>query len=74
MLRDHFAIAHAVLLRFGSARGQGTIEYVGLMLLMSLVLAAVVKAGGDADGAGIKELIVKKVKGAIDSVGDPKKG
>jgi hypothetical protein len=44
------------------------------MLLMSLVLAAVVKAGGDADGAGIKELIVKKVKGAIDSVGDPKKG
>ena len=37
-------------------------------------LAAVVKAGGDADGAGIKELIVKKVKGAIDSVGDPKKG
>jgi hypothetical protein len=74
MLRDQLAIVHATLLRLQAERGQGTIEYVGLMLLMSIVLAAVVKAGGDADGAGIKEMIVKKVKGAIDSVGDPKKG
>ena len=74
MLRDRIAVIHATLLRLQCERGQGTIEYVGLMLLMSIVLAAVVMAGGDADGAGIKDMVIKKVKGAIDSVGDPKKG
>ena len=73
MLRDTIALAHAALLRLSADRGQGTIEYVGLMLLMSVVLAAVVSAGAGSDGKDLREMIMSKVSGAIDSVGEPGK-
>ena len=77
-MHDHIATTHAVALhhagrllaRLRDASGQGTIEYVGLMLLMSIVLAAVVAAGRKSGDAGITEVIIEKVKGAIDGVGD----
>ena len=56
--------------RLRAQHGQGTIEYVGLMLLMSIVLAAVVAAGRKSGDAGITEVIIEKVKGAIDGVGE----
>lgn len=54
--------------------GQGTIEYVGLMVLMSILLAAVVAAGSKGGDHDITKMIVDKVKSAIDGVGDPPKG
>ena len=50
-------------------RGQGTVEYVGLILLIAVVLAAVVKASGNVGDSGIAKSIVGKLKQAIDDVG-----
>ena len=66
-----FARLHTALV---SARGQGTVEYVALILLLALVFAAVVKFGAGKD-FDIGRTIVGKLKDAIDGVGDaPKKG
>ena len=62
---------HAALVR---ERGQGTVEDVGLILLMAVVLAAVVGAAGKTDAGGIAETVVNKLKGAIDQVGGDGKG
>ena len=59
--------AHAALL---GARGQGTVEYVALILLVAVVLAGVVAAtrkSSIGDG-GIARTIVAKLKEAIDGV------
>jgi hypothetical protein len=52
--------------------GQGTVEYVGLILLVAVILAGVVKASGGLKDSTIAEAVVKKLKGAIDSVGEGK--
>jgi hypothetical protein len=57
---------HAAAVR---ERGQGTVEYVGLILLMAVVIGAVVTAGGDIKDAGIAETVTGKLKDAIDGVG-----
>ena len=49
--------------------GQGTVEYVGLVLLVAIILAGVVKASGSFSDKGIAESVVKKLKAAIDGVG-----
>jgi hypothetical protein len=62
--------AHAALAwTLRGERGQGTVEYVGLILLMAVVLAAVVAAAGKTDAGGIAETVVSKLKEAIDGVG-----
>ena len=53
----------------GRERGQGTVEYVGLILLVAVILAGVVKASGSFSDTGIAEAVVKKLKAAIDNVG-----
>lgn len=62
---------HAALtdLRAGQS-GQGTVEYVGLILLVAVVLAGVVAATKQTSiGSGqIGETIVRKLKGALDAV------
>jgi Flp pilus assembly pilin Flp len=50
-------------------RGQGTVEYVGLILLVAVILAGVVKASGSFSDKGIADAVVKKLKAAIDGVG-----
>jgi hypothetical protein len=53
-------------------KGQGTVEYVGLILLVAVILAGVVKASGGLKDSTIAEAVIKKLKGAIDSVGEGK--
>jgi Flp pilus assembly pilin Flp len=66
---------HAALISMRAERGQGTVEYVGLILLIAVVLAGVVKAAnGFSDDKGIATAIVGKLKQAINDVGEAKKG
>lgn len=58
--------AHAALAR---DRGQGTVEYVGLILLMGVLIAGVVAASGKVGDDSIAKSIVTKLKTAISSVG-----
>ena len=55
-----------------SERGQGTVEYVGLVLLIAGVLAVVVAASGAFGGKAIGTAIVNQIKEAIDGVGKRK--
>ena len=50
--------------------GQGTVEYVGLVLLVAVLIAGVVKASGGFSDTGIADAVVKKLKGAIAGVGE----
>ena len=59
---------HAAALALRGTRGQGTVEYVGLILLVSVILAGVVAAGFKGD-AGIAKAITEKLKDSIDGVG-----
>ena len=47
MIYELMGRAHAALAR---ERGQGTVEYVGLVLLMAVLIAGVVKASGGVLG------------------------
>ena len=51
-------------------RGQGTVEYVGLVLLVAVLIAGVVKASGGFSDTGIADAVVDKLKGAIKGVGE----
>jgi len=72
------ALVHVALLRLGGAlgraarqeHGQGTVEYVALILLVAAVLAGVVVATRSQHfgPSGIAEAIVGKIKAAIDHV------
>jgi len=66
MGRAHAAIAHRAAGE--RERGQGTVEYVGLVLLMAVLIAGVVKASNGFSDTGIAEAVVKRLKGAIDGV------
>jgi hypothetical protein len=60
---------HARLHHSTSQHGQGTVEYVALILLIAVVLGAVVVAGKGMKGNGIAEVIVGKLKESIATVG-----
>ena len=63
--------AHARLVRaLAAERGQGTVEYVGLVLLVAVLIAGVVQASGGFSDTGIADAIVRKLKGAIKGVGE----
>ena len=68
-------LAHARLVQAGallrSRVGQGTVEYVALILLVALVMAGVVAAlkGYKTDqGKDLGDAIVGKIKDAVDKV------
>lgn len=61
--------AHALALALRGERGQGTVEYVGLILLIAGVIGAVVAFGKGFDGKGLGGTIVDKLEGAIEGVG-----
>jgi hypothetical protein len=65
---------HAALVLFGQRlrreNGQGTVEYVALILLVAAVMGAVVVASTNApEGAGIAKKVTDTLKNAIDGVG-----
>jgi hypothetical protein len=68
MFYEMMGRAHAAAAR-ERERGQGTVEYVGLVLLMAVLIAGVVKASSSFSDTGIAEAVVKKLKGAIEGVG-----
>src|SRR3712207_333244 len=72
LLLMHYGVVrgiHAALLDLRRERGQGTVEYVGLILLLAVVRAGVVKAAdGFSDDKGIAKTSIDKRKDAIASV------
>jgi hypothetical protein len=57
------------LRRLGGQAGQGTVEYVALMLLVVAVMGAVITAGGGTNGQQIAEKVTKQIGKAVDEVG-----
>ena len=66
-------LAHAGLYRtyrtLSADRGQGTVEYVALILLVGMIFAAVAAAGGGNAGAAIAHKISSEIQNQINSVG-----
>jgi hypothetical protein len=57
--------------RLASTRGQGTVEYVGLILLVSLLMVGMVaamKGFQGEQGLEIAEVIVAKIKSAVNAI------
>jgi hypothetical protein len=57
--------------RLVSERGQGTVEYVGLILLVALLMVGMVaamKGFQGAQGLELAETIVDKIRGAVNKV------
>ncbi|MBO9531946.1 MAG: hypothetical protein J7513_03115 [Solirubrobacteraceae bacterium] len=68
--RGRLARARAASRALASDLGQGTVEYVGLLLLMATVLAAVVAAAGTLGGKKeIGEKVVTQIGKSIDKAG-----
>lgn len=64
-------IHSAVQTAFGRSRGQagqGTVEYVALILLIAAVLAGVIAVGQGMKGGGIAQTVVGQLKEAIEGV------
>ncbi len=62
---------HAGLIGLRSSRGQGTVEYVALILLIALVMAGVIAAmkGFRTDeGKELGDVIIGKIKEAVKKV------
>ena len=59
---------HALL---AGERGQGTVEYVGLILLVSLLMVGMVaamKGFNGKQGTELAEVIVEKIKSAVNAI------
>ncbi|HEX2102259.1 MAG TPA: hypothetical protein VHF51_01305 [Solirubrobacteraceae bacterium] len=69
MGRGHAALT-LLRARVAQQAGQGTVEYVALILLVAAVMAAVVAATTNkAEGATIAKKVTQEIQGAIESVG-----
>jgi hypothetical protein len=79
MLYALFGWLHAAVARrarsLGAAlegqRGQGTVEYVGLILLVSLLMVGMVaamKGFNGRQGTELAEVIVDKIKAAVNAI------
>jgi hypothetical protein len=65
--RIHAAI-HGALRKAAGEAGQGTVEYVALIMLIAAVLAGVIAAGQGLKGGGIAQTVVGQLKDAIEGV------
>jgi hypothetical protein len=63
------AIALRARARAADATGQGTVEYVALILLVAGLFATVVVAAGGVKGKGIADAVTEKIKSTIEGVG-----
>ena len=67
--RAHLAASR--IARLMSERGQGTVEYVGLILLVALLMVGMVaamKGFNGKQGTELAGVIVNKIKEAVDKV------
>jgi H+/gluconate symporter-like permease len=64
----HFARLHTALLSLRREEGQGTVEYVGVVIVVGAIIAAVLTSvkGGDSN---IASSVVRKIETAIKDVG-----
>ena len=63
--------SRAIVAALEGERGQGTVEYVGLILLVAMLLVALVaalKGFHTQEGKDLAELIVEKIKGAVNAL------
>ena len=63
--------AQSVLLALEGERGQGTVEYVGLILLVSLLMigmVAAMKGFNGRQGTELADLIVHKITEAVNAI------
>jgi Flp pilus assembly pilin Flp len=61
----------AIRARLGDQRGQGTVEYVGLILLVSLLMVGMVagmKGFSGKQGTELAEVITEKIRAAVDKI------
>jgi len=61
----------AIRSRAQGERGQGTVEYVGLILLVSLLMVGMVvamKGFNGKQGTELADIIVDKIKSAVDAI------
>jgi hypothetical protein len=56
-------------IRPAGTAGQGTVEYVALILLVAGLFATVVVAAGGVKGKGIADAVTEKIKSTIEGVG-----
>jgi hypothetical protein len=66
-----FGYLHARLLQLRSEAGQGTVEYVALILLVALVMAGVIaamKGFKTSQGQDLGDAILGKIRAAVDKV------
>jgi hypothetical protein len=68
MGRAHAAV-HRARARLSDGSGQGTVEYVALILLVAGLMAGVIAAGKGLKGDGIANAVVGKLKDTIEGVG-----
>jgi hypothetical protein len=57
--------------RLAAERGQGTVEYVGLILLVSMLMVGMVaamKGFNGTSGTEIAEVIISKIKQAVNAI------
>ena len=65
------ARTHQILRDLSRERGQGTVEYVGLILLVSLLMVGMVaamKGFNGKQGTELADVIVDKIKAAVDAI------
>jgi hypothetical protein len=63
--------ARAIVATLEAERGQGTVEYVGLILLVSLLMVGMVaamKGFNGRQGTELADLIVEKIKAAVNGI------
>jgi hypothetical protein len=66
-----FGYVHARLLTLRTETGQGTVEYVALILLVALVMAGVIaamKGFKTSQGQDLGDAILSKIRSAVDKV------
>jgi hypothetical protein len=64
-------LARRLRVRLACERGQGTVEYVGLILLVSMLMVGMVaamKGFNGTQGTEIAEVIIDKIKQAVNAI------
>ena len=63
--------SRAIVAALEAERGQGTVEYVGLILLVAMLMVALVaamKGFHTQEGRDLAQLIAEKIKAAVNAV------